>query len=139
MSDQTPMAVLDVLRVCRESKCLELAEGFVETNATQEQVEAAIADALKARVDASKPYVLKYPVTLGNITVTELKMGRLKAKHLRGLKSGGATPEDAIKILSKLTGQLEAVIDELDGEDFTEVSSRIESFTGVGPTTGGTI
>lgn len=82
-------------------------------------------------------YTLKHPVSVGNIHLTELHLRRIKAKDLRGLK-GTASADDVITILSRISGQLPNVIDELDIEDFTEVSSRIESFIESGRETGKT-
>lgn len=83
-----------------------------------------------------KTITLKHPVTVGGITVTELNLKRLKAKHMKGIGANADPMAAAIKIVSKLSGQLEVVIDELDIEDLQEVSSYIESFIDLGLPTG---
>lgn len=97
-----------------------------------------LVDTLERPRKPGEPIVLKYPVSIGTLTVTELKLRRMKAKDMRGIGANGASTDDVIRIAARLSGQLDKVIDELDVEDFMEVSSEVLSFIGDGQATGQT-
>jgi ATP-dependent Clp protease protease subunit len=50
---KAPAPASDVLRLCREAACIDLAEGLVNDGATVEQVQAALASAVQARAAAA--------------------------------------------------------------------------------------
>lgn len=73
---------------------------------------------------------LSEPITIGSKTVTELKVQKLKAKHLRGIKVGydGIDADTLLDLASKITGELPAVIDELSVEDLVALGAAIADF-----------
>ena len=84
---------------------------------------------------------LKYSIPIpkeggGDVNVSELKIGRLKAKHLRLLpenfmESGGEiAPKDIIPLIAGLANISESSADEIDIEDLVEVANSLQSFLG---------
>lgn len=65
--------------------------------------------------DGSTTLRLEEPVVLGPITVTELRVPKLRAKHLRALRD--ATLDDLLEVLAVASGQESAVIDDLGAAD----------------------
>lgn len=83
-------------------------------------------------------YQLKHPVQVGSETVTELKIRPMKPKHLRNLSVDpkSYTMGTIMDLAAKLTGQPSVVFDEMDMEDWEEVSAIVgERFAG-GQSTG---
>lgn len=90
---------------------------------------------------------LKWPIPVPAadgkmINVAELRLGRLKAKHLRLLpeefmeSEGSLSPADVIPLVAGLTGIPESSADEIDMEDLTEVADAMQSFFEVSLGTG---
>jgi len=83
---------------------------------------------------------LQYPITYkdGEVekVVSEIKLCRLKAKHLRSLPdnlqdrgdSGKLSPSETLKILGAMTGISIEILDELDFTDLTEIFKEMQSF-----------
>lgn len=73
---------------------------------------------------------LKYPVEVDGQTVTEINLRRAKAKDLRALEAAkdGEGIEETFLMLSILSGQPVAVIEDLDLEDFTPLAEKIADF-----------
>jgi hypothetical protein len=61
---------------------------------------------------------------------------RLKAKDFRGISVNNITFDDMLKLISKATGEVQAVIDELDTEDMMKCTEVINSFLSAGQRTG---
>lgn len=82
---------------------------------------------------------LSEPVTVGSKTVTELRIRPLKAKHLRGIKFGydGIDSDVMLDLVSKITGELPAVIDELSIEDLVALGEAVSDFLPLGALMGG--
>lgn len=82
---------------------------------------------------------LTEPVTVGSKTVTELRIRPLKAKHLRGIKIGydGIDSDVMLDLVSKITGELPAVIDELSIEDLAALGEAVSDFLPLGAIMGG--
>lgn len=86
--------------------------------------------------------VLRKPVTLGETTatVTELNLREeVVAGDLRGVKFsslGDPTPDDLLKIASRMCGQPEAVLNKLGLEDMAEVIEGVAGFIERGLGTG---
>jgi hypothetical protein len=86
-------------------------------------------------------YTLKHPITLGSETITEVTIGRVKAKHMRALpmKAGAGQKLDAtVDFIAKVLGEFTKVVDEMDAEDFTEISNIVGERMGSGQPTGPT-
>ena len=72
----------------------------------------------------------------------ELKIGRLKAKHLKLLpdsfmdSNGQLSPGDMIPLIAGLANIPESTADEIDMEDMTEVAEALQSFLGQSLETG---
>ena len=69
-----------------------------------------------------------------DLTTNELKLGRLKAKHLRLLPSdfienaGDLSPADILPLIAGLANLPETSIDEIDLEDLTGVAEALQVF-----------
>ena len=78
----------------------------------------------------------------GSMDVNELKIGRLKAKHLRALpnnfmeRKGELEPAELIPLIASLTDIPEASADEIDLEDLTAFAENLESFLAASLRTG---
>lgn len=70
---------------------------------------------------------LSEPITHGNDKITEFRVSRPKAKHIRHLPKD-PSQDDMLKMLGDLSCQPDSVIDELDVADLSEVTDLIESF-----------
>jgi len=84
---------------------------------------------------------LKYSIPIpkeggGDIQTKELRLGRLKAKHLRLLpesfveNEGQLSPADVIPLIAGLANIPEASADEIDIEDLMEVAESLQGFLG---------
>jgi hypothetical protein len=78
---------------------------------------------------------LKTPVKFGDQTIAELQIRKPKARDMRALKVSG-TFDDQLKLLGRLAGQPDPVIDELEIEDMTEALKIVAGFMPDGPETG---
>jgi len=98
--------------------------------------------------DVSEKIVkLKYSIPIktsdGSIVKTnELKLGRLKAKHLKLLpknfmeNEGMLNPIDMISLIAGLANIPESSADEIDIEDMMEVAEALQSFLTISQVTG---
>jgi len=95
----------------------------------------------------SKIVQLKYSIPIpkeggGNMNVSELTFGRLKAKHLRLLpddfmeKGGQLNAKDIIPLIAGIADIPESSADEIDFEDLMELAGEITSFLPKSPQTG---
>lgn len=75
---------------------------------------------------------LKYPVTFGERTITELTFRRLKARDMKDMPADGQKMSDIFKVLSRMCGEAQPVIEELDGEDLKEATKAMTSFLTLG-------
>lgn len=80
---------------------------------------------------------LRYPVTFGSKTITELEFKRPKAKHFRKMPAAPGVG-DMLDLVASLTDQPSNVIDELDASDMEEALQIVGGFTARGPETGAT-
>lgn len=73
------------------------------------------------RKKGSFTYKLNYPIEWGDQTIEEITLKRPKAKHIAHLseKSGLG---DILRVISKVSGHSQAVINELDGQDATALA-----------------
>lgn len=99
-----------------------------------------MAEETKEVLEVKLPHIisLKFPFEYGKdrqvkeITFTR----RLKAKDFRGISVSNITFDDMLRLISKSTGESQAVIDELDTEDMMACTEVINSFLSVGQKTG---
>ncbi len=91
---------------------------------------------------------LKYSIPIlgkddSTVNVNELRLGRLKAKHLRLLpddfmeKGGKISAAAMIPLIAGLANIPESAADEIDIEDLTAISEALGDFLSVSPQTGG--
>jgi ATP-dependent protease ClpP protease subunit len=98
-----PAAAADVLRLCREAECLDLAEGLVEAKATLEEARTRIATERQTRTQAQ-----------ARATQIRALCGRAKLPELTDGYIQGAMPLEAIRAqLTVLTAKLDRI--EIDG------------------------
>ena len=90
---------------------------------------------------------LKYSIPIpkeggGDVQTKELRLGRLKAKHLRLLpdnfaeNEGQLSPAEIIPLIAGLANIPEASADEMDMVDLVEISEGLEDFLGESLETG---
>jgi len=78
----------------------------------------------------------------GTVNVSELRFGRLKAKHLRSLpenfmeRGGNLEPQDVIPLIASLADIPVDSADEIDIDDLLKVAAKLESFFGASLKTG---
>ena len=81
--------------------------------------------------------ILKTPVSIGDLTTEAIKFNRgLKVKDLMKIEPSCYGIDRDVKIISRLTGVLSAVIEDLDYEDWAKCQDILESFLGISPTIG---
>jgi hypothetical protein len=74
-----------------------------------------------------KVYPLKYPVTVGERTCTELRFSRPKMKDLIAIGASPLETADALaKLVSSITGEPLLIIEQLDIEDSAYVKIEAE-------------
>ena len=99
-----------------------------------------MADETAKGSDITLPHVipLKFPFQYGkDRLVSEVVFTRrLKAKDFRGIAVSNITFDDMLKLISKSTGESQAVIDELDTEDMMACTEVINGFLSSGQQTG---
>jgi len=94
-----------------------------------------------------KTIILKYPIPVpkeggGTVEVSTLKLGRLKAKHLKALpkafaeREGQVEPSELIPLIAAITEVPESSIDEMDMEDLMTFAENLEDFLGGSLATG---
>lgn len=85
-------------------------------------------------------YKLKHPVTLGSETFTEVKIGKVKGKHMRNLPGDpkAYTMGVIMDLAAKVMGESSAMLDEMDAEDLMEVSQIVGERLAGGQLTGAT-
>jgi hypothetical protein len=78
----------------------------------------------------SEPVVvrLRKPITFGNRTVEQLNIRPPKAKDMRRMRESDGRMATALKMASLLTGEIDEVIDELEGLDLGEVIGVVNDF-----------
>ena len=97
--------------------------------------------------ETEKVIKLKYAIPIpgkdGEIIKTnEIRIGRLKAKHLKLLpgsfieNEGKLNPADMIPLIAGLANIPESAADEIDMEDIAEVAEALQDFLGQSPETG---
>jgi len=80
---------------------------------------------------------LEVPVKWGEETRTTIVVNRrMKAKDFKGIKASDIRFDDMMKLISKVTGEPVAFIEELDASDLFSASQVIQSFLPSGLTTG---
>lgn len=83
----------------------------------------------------SKVVTLKQPITFGQDIITSLTIRPPKAKDFRKLPMDPKFG-DILDLVSRLTAQPPAVIDELGADDLVEVAAIVEGFMPLGLGTG---
>lgn len=78
---------------------------------------------------------LQHPIEFDGNTITELELARPKMKHLKNMGQNFSLA-DIMLIASKVSGQPNKVIEELDGADGMRLAEIIGSFLESTPKTG---
>lgn len=84
-------------------------------------------------------YKLKHPVTIGSETFTEVKIGKVKGKHMRTLPADpkSYTMGVIMDLAAKVMGESAVLLDEMDAEDLVEVCGIVGERLAGGQATGG--
>lgn len=78
---------------------------------------------------------LQYPRTVGDRQVSQLTLRRPRVKDLKLMdKLEGV--EGSVAMIAQLTGEPDALIEELDAADFMAISDTVEGFLPATPGTG---
>lgn len=85
-------------------------------------------------------YKLKHPVSIGSETHTEVRIGKIKGKHMRALPADpkAYTMGTIMDLAAKAMGESSVLLDEMDSEDLTEVCSIVGELLAGGQPTGET-
>jgi len=76
---------------------------------------------------------------MGGDKISEITICKIKAKHLKGIKlSSDIGMDEIVKIVSKMNNIPEKIVEDLDIEDFPEISAAIASFLSFGQEIGKT-
>lgn len=83
-------------------------------------------------------YPLKHPVTIGTQTHTEVKIGKVKGKHMRSLPGDPKlyTMGIIMDLAAKVMGESSVLLDEMDAEDLVEVAGIVGERLAGGQATG---
>lgn len=83
-------------------------------------------------------YTLKTPITIGSETHTEVKIGRIKGKHMRALPGDPKlyTMGVIMDLAAKVMGESAVLLDEMDSEDLLEVAGIVGERLGGGQAIG---
>jgi hypothetical protein len=83
-------------------------------------------------------YTLKHPVSLGSETHSQVKIGRIKGKHMRALPGDPKlyTMGVIMDLAAKVMGESSALLDEMDGEDIAAVAEIVGERLAGGQQTG---
>lgn len=89
--------------------------------------------------DKTITYTLKTPITIGSETHTEVKIGKIKGKHMRILPGDPKlyTMSIIMDLAAKVMGESAILLDEMDSEDVLEVAGIVGERLGGGQATGG--
>jgi hypothetical protein len=80
---------------------------------------------------------LRKPIEFGDRRVDQLSIRPPRAKDLRRIKDSDTQVQTALNMAGWLTGEVSQVIDELEGEDLSEVLKVVNDFFGKLLGTGG--
>lgn len=83
-------------------------------------------------------YTLKHPITIGSETHTEVKIGKIKGKHMRSLPGDPKlyTMGVIMDLAAKVMGESSVLVDEMDAEDLMEVANLVGERLAGGQATG---
>lgn len=87
-----------------------------------------------------KTIKLDYPLEIAGKRYEEITLGRLRAKHLRGINikaDGTITPDKMIPLIAHSANLGVAIIEELDAGDFVTLMAEVADFLAPGPQIGG--
>lgn len=85
-------------------------------------------------------YTLKHPVQIGTETISQVKFGKIKGKHMRSLPGvkEAYTMGTIMDLAAKVMGESSAVLDEMEAEDVMGVCEIVGEMLGAGQTIGET-
>lgn len=86
--------------------------------------------------DRSVTVTLLTPIKVANEDVTSLTLRRLKGKEIRSMDKERGTAAVTLGLIGTLAGIPPSSVDQIDGEDFTELADVIAGFFGKSPATG---
>jgi len=107
-------AAADVLRICREGDCLDLAEGFIAASATVDQVTAKVTETTNARAQAAAQAATLAAQATARATEIRGICAIAKFSELAdGYIVGGMSPDAIRAQLTTITARMDKV--EIDG------------------------
>lgn len=105
----------------------------------QNEIEKPRAQIGVTNEDGSVTVKLFMPIQYGKEElITEIRLIRPKAKHLKNIRLKDMGFGDIMNLLSKLSGHAPSVLDELDMVDFNQLGGVIEGFLDNSGTSGKT-
>jgi len=123
-------AAADVLRVCREGGCLDLAEGLIAASATVDQVTAKVTETTAARAQAATQAAAQAAQATARATEIRGICANAKFSELAdGYIAGGMSPDAIRAHLTTITARMDKVeIDaHLDPDHGTTKHARINT------------
>jgi len=94
----------------------------------------------KNSIELPHKITLKNPIEWGDGKIETLEIKRpLKAKDFKGIQAAGITFDDMIRLCSKITGEEQAKIEDLDAADFFQVVEVLNHFLPNGLQDGGKV
>lgn len=79
---------------------------------------------------------LEYPFEFADKEITEINLRRATGKDLKLSMKGTNSVQDSIALAARLSGEVPAVFDAMDGSDLTEVLSQVGNLLQSGQRTG---
>lgn len=116
-----------------ETLCIELASVAAIDDATMAELRKRHTSSAKEPVTV----LLHHPIQFGTRVVESLTLRPIKAKDMRRLRASTDRPMAMmLELAGYLSGEVEQVIDELQGEDLQEVLRVVSGFFGGSLATG---
>jgi hypothetical protein len=86
--------------------------------------------------DRSVTVTLLTPIKVANEDVTSLTLRRLRGKEIRTMDKAIGNAGMTLGLIGTLAGIPPSSVDQIDGEDFTELAQVVAGFFGKSPATG---
>ena len=78
----------------------------------------------------SRTITLKHPFNDDGEEIKEITLPRPKVKHLKAMDMGDGEVDKATLLIASLSGVKPHVVEQIDAEDFAEISSVVADFFG---------
>jgi hypothetical protein len=94
-----------------------------------DQIEAGTHEQVAANADGTMTVTLFYPIKIGKTEITEIKLCRPKAKHMRATDAKDGAVAKQLALIAALAGLSTKELDELDFDDFQVVRAVTNFFS----------